>query len=109
MPRLPVLYEHETWFAPLFAALAARGVDYAAIRMVDHVFDPADPRAPAPVVFSRIAMSSFLRDAEHPIFYAQALFDHWQGGGARVINGASVLAIDASKARQLSLIRRLGL
>ncbi len=109
MPDLAVLYEHKTWFAPLFAALEARGVDYAAIRMADHVFDPADPRAPAPVVFNRIAMSSFLRDAEHPIFYAQALFDHWAGGGARVINGASVMAIDASKARQLSLIRRLGL
>jgi predicted ATP-grasp superfamily ATP-dependent carboligase len=60
------------------------------------------------VVFSRVAMSSFLRDPEHPIFYAQSLFDHWAGLGTRVINGAA-LAIDTSKARQLSLIARLGL
>jgi len=54
-------------------------------------------------------MSSFVRDAEHPIFYAQALFDHWQAAGARVLNGVEALQIDASKARQLSLIARLGL
>ena len=74
MADLAILYEHPTWFEPLFGALAARGLDYAAIRMADHFFDPAEGRAPAPVVFNRIAMSSFLRDAEHPIFYAQALF-----------------------------------
>ena len=54
-------------------------------------------------------MSSFLRSDEHPIFYAQALFDHWRRGGATVVNGADVLAIDASKARQLSLLAGLGL
>src|SRR5665213_1924666 len=109
MADLAILYEHESWFLPLFAALDRRGVDYAAILARDHGFDPAEPRAPAPVVFNRIAMSSFLRDGEHPIFYAQALFEHWQAGGARVLNGTPALEIDASKARQLSLIRRLGL
>jgi len=109
MADLAILYEHESWFLPLFAALDRRGVDYAAILARDHLFDPAEARAPAPVIFNRIAMSSFLRDAEHPIFYAQALFEHWEGGGARVLNGTPTLQIDASKARQLSLIRRLGL
>ncbi len=109
MTDLAIPFEHESWFVPLFVALERRGVDYAAIRMADHLFDPADTDAPAPVVFNRIAMSSFLRDAEHPIFYAQALFDHWEGAGARVVNGSAALALDASKARQLSLIRRLGL
>jgi glutathione synthase/RimK-type ligase-like ATP-grasp enzyme len=54
-------------------------------------------------------MSSFLRDDEHPIFHTVAMLDHWRRGGARVVNGADVLAIDASKARQLSLIAGLGL
>ncbi len=48
------------------------------------------------------------RDPEHPIFYAQALLEHWQRRGAKVLNGAQVLAIDLSKARQLSLISSLG-
>jgi hypothetical protein len=105
---LAVLYEHPKWFEPLFAALERHGIAYQAIRLSDHGFDPAAREAPAPVVLSRVAMSSFLREREHGIFYAGALFDHWAGAGARVLNGAGVIAIDSSKARQLSLISRLG-
>ena len=110
MPDLAILYEHPQWFAPLFAALDRRGVDYVRLSP-DGDWDPADPAPPAPVVLNRIAMSSFLRadGGEHPIFYAAALLDHWRRGGARVVNGADVLAIDASKARQLSLMAGLGL
>jgi glutathione synthase/RimK-type ligase-like ATP-grasp enzyme len=54
-------------------------------------------------------MSSFLRSADHAIFYTPALYAHWAGRGARIINGADVLAVDASKARQLALISGLGL
>lgn len=108
-PDLAVFYEHPAWFAPLFAALDRAGIAYAPITAAGHGFDPAATSAPAPLVFNRIAMSSFLRAAEHPIFYAQALFAQWEGLGARVINGSAALAIDASKARQLALIHRLGL
>ena len=107
-PDLAILYEHPTWFEPLFAALDRRGVRYEAIRLSDHRFDPASAEIPAPVVLSRVAMSSFLREAEHGIFYAEALLAHWAANGARVLNGAGVIAVDSSKARQLSLIARLG-
>lgn len=109
MPDLAILYEHPSWFAPLFAALDRRGVAYEAIRLADHRFDPASSEIPAPVVLSRVAMSSFLRQADHPIFYAEALLAHWALCGARVLNGAEVIAVDSSKARQLSLIAGLGL
>ena len=108
-PDLAIFYEHPEWFAPLFAALDRAGIGYAAITAAGHGFDPMGSPAPAPLVFNRIAMSSFLRQAEHPIFYAQALFAHWEGQGARVLNGGAALALDASKARQLALIHRLGL
>ena len=107
-PDLAVLYEHPKWFEPLFAALARRGVAFEAIRLSDHRFNPASADIPAPVVLSRVAMSSFLREVDHGIFYAEALLAHWAANGARVLNGAEVLAIDSSKARQLSLIARLG-
>lgn len=107
MSDLAVLYEHPAWFAPLFAALDRRGISYSAC-LPHGDWNPADPAPPARVVFNRIAMSSFLRDDEHPIFHAAALLDHWRRNGARVINGPDVLAIDSSKARQLSLISRLG-
>lgn len=109
MADLAILYEHPAWFTPLFAALDRRGIDYVAMAADGHGFDPADPMPPAPVVFNRIAMSSFLRQPEHPIFYAQALMAHWAAQGARVVNGPAALAVDASKARQLSLIAGLGL
>lgn len=105
---LVLLYEHPQWLRPLFSVLDARGIAYRAMHSDGHGFDPADPTPPAPLVFNRIAMSSFLREADHPIFYTQALMAHWADAGARIINGAGVMAIDASKARQLSLIAGLG-
>ena len=109
MHDLAIFYEHPAWFAPLFVALDARGVDYVRIGIEGHRFDPAATTAPARVVFSRLAMSSFLRSPDHAIYYAHALFAHWAGQGARVINGAGALAVDSNKARQLALMTGLGL
>ncbi len=106
--QLAVLYEHPQWFQPLFAALDRRGLPYVPVQLSGHLFDPAVPAVPAPLILSRVAQSSFLREPEHPIFYAAALLDHWSRCGARVLNGAEVLAINSSKARQLSLIASLG-
>ncbi|VVT14506.1 Alpha-L-glutamate ligase [Sphingomonas sp. EC-HK361] len=108
MTDLAILYEHPVWFAPLFAALDRRGVDYTPLS-TGVAFDPADRSLPAPVVLNRIAMSAFLRDAEHPIYWAGARLGGWEQAGARVLNGTAALAIDTSKARQLSLIASLGL
>lgn len=107
-PDLAILYEHPQWFEPLFAALDRRGVAYMKASFAGHHFDPQGSPPPAPVVFSRLAMSSFLREAEHPIFYARSLYAHWAARGARVLN-AEALDVDASKARQLSVISALGL
>jgi hypothetical protein len=109
MTDLAVFYEHPRWFEPLFAALDRRGLDWRAIGIQDHAFDPAETRAPAHVILNRLAMSSFTRQEEHGLFYSLAVLDHWQGLGARVINGAGPLAYDLSKARQLSLFRRAGM
>ena len=109
MAELAVFYEHPQWFAPLFAALDRRGLDWSPVTIQDHVFNPAGTRTPAPVIFNRLAMSSFLRQTEHALFHSIAALDHWRGLGARVINGPGVLAYDTSKARQLSLFSRLGL
>src|SRR3954467_1151309 len=106
-PDLAVLYEHPKWFEPLFAALERHGVAYRAIRLSDHRFDPASRDVPAPVVLSRVAMSSFLRETQHPIFYAESLLAHWAANGARVLNGAETIALHSSKSRQLALIAGL--
>ena len=105
---LAILYEHPLWFQPLFAALDRRSMAYVVIELAGHRFDPASRELPAPLILSRVAQSSFLREPEHPLFYAAALLDNWARCGARVLNGADVLAIDSSKARQLALISSLG-
>ena len=109
MHDLALFYEHPAWFTPLFAALDARGIDHVRLPIEGHRFDPGDPAVPARVVLSRIAMSSFLRANDHAIFYTHALYAHWAARGARVINGAEVLAVDANKARQLAVMSALGL
>jgi hypothetical protein len=106
---LAVFYEHPQWFEALFRTLDRRGVDWVPIGIQSHTFDPADTALPAPVILNRLAMSSFLRQEEHALFYSQAVLGHWAALGARVINGAGVLAYDTNKARQLSLFRAAGL
>ncbi|MGH7024789.1 MAG: ATP-grasp domain-containing protein [Caulobacteraceae bacterium] len=108
MTDLAVLYEHPAWFKALFGALGARGLDWRPIAIQDHTFDPAG-KPPARVIFNRLAMSSLNRQVEHGLFHCLAAFDHWEGEGARVINGAWPLAYDLNKARQLSLFHRAGL
>ena len=109
MADVAVFYEHPQWFEALFAALDRRGVAWTPIEIQSHTFDPGDAVLPAPVILNRLAMSSFLRQEEHALFYSMAVLDHWQSLGARVINGPGVLAYDTNKARQLSLFRKAGL
>lgn len=109
MPDLAILYEHPRWFVPLWAALEARGIDYLAIDITNHRYDPASREVPARVVFNRVAMSSFLREDDHPIFYAASLLARWESLGARVVNGPATMAVDTSKARQLALITDIGI
>lgn len=42
MTDLALLYEHPTWFQPLFAALDRRGIGYLALHADGHAYDPAD-------------------------------------------------------------------
>lgn len=109
MHQLAIVHDHADGFQPLFAALARAGIDYLPVHTAGHGFDPIGGQPPAPVIFNRIAMSSARHGVRHPVYYAMALLDHWAGQGALVLNGAEAMAIDASKARQLALINRLGL
>lgn len=106
---IAVLYEHQRWFEPLFAALERRGIEAVRIDARSLSFDPASSSIPADLIFNRVAMSAPQRDPEHSIFHAMAALDHWRRHGAGIINGPEVMAIDASKARQLSVINALGL
>jgi hypothetical protein len=109
MADLAVYYEHPNWFEPLFKVLDRRGIAWAPLKIQDYILDPTVLSAPAPVIFNRLAMSSFLRQSEHAIYHTLATLAHWELAGARVINGTAALNIDTSKSRQLSLLRSAGL
>lgn len=109
MRQLAIVYDHGHRFQQLFSALDRAGIDYLPVDTAGHGFDPIGGQPPAPVIFNRVAMSSARAGQQNPVYYAMALLDHWAGQGALVLNGADAMAIDASKARQLALINRLGL
>jgi D-alanine-D-alanine ligase-like ATP-grasp enzyme len=104
-----VFYEHPEWFVPLFAELDRRGVAYDRILADAHQFDPSERSAPYPLVLNRVSASSYLRGHAAAILYAREYLGHLESIGVPVINGTNAFALDTSKARQLSLLSRLGL
>ena len=109
MHQLAIVCDHPHRFQPLFSALERAGIDYLAVQTAGHGFNPISSRPPAPVIFNRVAVRAAGDGQQHRAHYAMTLLDHWAGQGAQVLNGTDAMAIDASKARQLALINRLGL
>jgi len=104
-----ILYEHPEWFKPLFATLDRRGLPYEPIHAESHSYDPSATSAPYSLVVNRVSASSFLRGHVEAIQYARQYLDHLQTIGVPVLNGLSAFELDLSKARQLSLLTKLGL
>jgi predicted ATP-grasp superfamily ATP-dependent carboligase len=107
---LPIafLYEHPEWFNPLFAELDRRGVAYERLLAHEHHFDPAERAVPYSLVVNRMSPSAFTRGHASAIFYTRDYLAHLDATGANVVNGYEAYAYEISKARQLTLFRRLG-
>jgi hypothetical protein len=104
-----ILYEHPTWFQPLFAELDRRGLAYERLEAHRHRFDPAERSAPYSLVVNRVSPSSFLRDHAGAILYARDYLAHLERLGVPLVNGTSAISLEQSKARQLGLLADLGL
>jgi D-alanine-D-alanine ligase-like ATP-grasp enzyme len=104
-----ILYEHPEWFKPLFAELDRRGVRYERILAHEHSFDPSAARSPYSLVVNRMSPSSYLRGHGHAIVYALQYLAHLEEIGVPVVNGTRAYGLELSKAKQLSLLARLGL
>ena len=63
-----VLYEHPSWFEPLFAELDRRGLPYERIRADRLSFDPERTSSPYSVVLNRMSPSSWLRGNDAALF-----------------------------------------
>lgn len=103
-----VYYEHPDWFRPLFAELEKRGVAYEKLPVASHFYDPSETSPPFRVLFNRMSPSAYLRGVGDATFYTLAYLAHLERLGVRVINGSDAFANEISKARQLTLMERLG-
>lgn len=104
-----IYFEHPDWYRPLFAELERRGIAYEKIPIGDHFYDIEETRPPYSLVFNRMSPSAYLRGGESATFYTQGYVEHLERLGVRVINGSTVYGYEINKARQLSLLRSLGL
>jgi hypothetical protein len=108
-PRLGIFYEHPEWFKPLFAELDRRGVAYDRLLAHEHHFDPAVRESPYALLVNRMSPSAFKRGHTNAIFGTLPYLAYLDEIGANVLNGYAAYSYEFSKARQISLLDRLGL
>ncbi len=104
-----ILYEHPEWFKPLFATLDRRGLPYEPIHAESHRYDPSATSSPYALVVNRVSASSYLRGNTQAILYARQYLDHLETLGVPLVTGPRAFELDLSKARQLTLMTKLGL
>jgi glutathione synthase/RimK-type ligase-like ATP-grasp enzyme len=107
-PDLIVLHEHPEWQKPLFAALEARGVSYAAFDLKRAAFSNVESPA-ATLYFNQASPSAYVRGNTRAVPLALAYMRTLERLGARVLNGADVFALELSKSAQAALLRTLGI
>ncbi len=108
MRDLVVLYEHPQWQQPLFEALTARGVDFAAYDLKSAAFGESDPPA-ARLYFNQASPSAYVRGNTRAVPYALALMEDLEAQGVRVLNGSRAFRLELSKIAQARLMRSLGI
>src|SRR5438093_3376163 len=109
MRPIAILYENEAWMAPVFAGLDRIGAPYERVFANDVVFDPAGPVPDWSLCLNKVSPSSYLRDHSASIAVARQLLPFLEENGIPVVNGSRAFALETSKARQLLLLRQLGI
>ena len=104
-----VIYENDSWLAPLFAALDAIGAPYEPLYAVDATFDPAGPAPEWSLAVNKVSPSSYLRDHGPAIPFARSFLPFLEERGVPVVNGSAAFRLETSKAQQLLLLHSLGI
>jgi hypothetical protein len=106
---IAILYENESWMAPLFAALDRLGAPYEPVFVNELSFDPAGSAPEWSLAVNKVSPSSYLRGHARSIGVAHALLPFLEEHGVPVVNGSRAFALETSKARQLLLLAQLGI
>ena len=106
---IAVLYENGAWMAPVFAALEDAGAPYERVFVNELSFDPAGTAPDWSLAVNKVSPSSYLRGHARSIAVARELLPFLEQRGVPVVNGSRAFALETSKARQLLLLRQLGI
>ena len=109
MRPIAILYENEAWMAPLFGALDDVGAPYERVFANELSFDPAGPAPDWSLAVNKVSPSSYLRGHARSIAVARELLPLLEEHRTPVVNGSRAFALETSKARQLLLLRQLGI
>jgi hypothetical protein len=106
--NLYALHENPEWFPPFAKAFAAAGIDYEEWLLTTGTID-LDAEPPEGVFWNRLSASSHTRDHGFAKDYTRALLEWLEAHDRRVVNGRSVVEMEVSKVRQLSLLKAFGI
>jgi glutathione synthase/RimK-type ligase-like ATP-grasp enzyme len=107
-PQLAFFYEHPEWFKPLFAELDRRGIAYDRLLAYEHHYDPNQRHSPYTLIVNRMSPSAYTRGHTQAIFYTLQYLAYLKEIGADVLNGYDTYVYEFSKARQISLLEKVG-
>ncbi len=107
MARLAILYEHPSWFLPLFEALRRAGIAFEEWRADQLAFRLEETDWPD-LVFNRMSASAAWRGHAHAQFAVRELLAVLEARRVAVVNGLAAYELEISKVRQLELFRRAG-
>jgi glutathione synthase/RimK-type ligase-like ATP-grasp enzyme len=108
LARLAILYEHPSWFEPVFAGLRARGIAFDQWKAEALLIDPDQADLPD-LVLNRMSTSAAFRGHAHAQFAVRDVLAWLESRRVAVVNGSAAYDLDISKLRQQVLICRLGL
>ena len=109
MRPIAILYEHPTWFQPLFEELRRRKVAFEKQHVRDLCFDPSQRTSPYALLVNRVSAYPSGGSPSHVVRYVQQYLAYLESIGANVINGYRSYSVGISKARQLAILEGLGL
>jgi hypothetical protein len=107
-PSLVVLDEHPDWLSPLYAEFERRGIPYEK-RDISADAYIADAKGVKPFYINRLSPSAGKRGHGAALRHAYDYIYHLETFGARVVNGSHTVLLETSKARQATLLNRLGI
>jgi len=107
MSKIHVIHENDSWSAPLFAALDARGLPYEAWHLDQ---GRVEPRATPPdgIFYNRISASSHTRDHRFAPELTRHVLAWLEAHGRRVVNDSRAVSLEINKLAQYAALEAAG-